>query len=150
MRIFTGLDELAAAAGRHLGHSEWLAVGQERVDAFAAATGDHQWIHVDPERAAAGPYGATIAHGFLMLSLLPTLAAQIYRVDGVGRAINYGLDRVRFPAPLPTGSTVRAGLTIAAVDPVAGGVQLATDVTLERAGGEKPCCVARTLSRLYV
>jgi acyl dehydratase len=150
MIVFSGPDELAAAVGRHLGHSDWLTVDQERVDAFAAATGDHQWIHVDPARAASGPYGGTIAHGYLMLSLLPALAAQVYRVDGVRMAINYGLDRVRFPAPLPTSGRVRAGLTVAAVDPVPGGVQVAVEAVLERAGGEKPCCAARTLSRLYV
>ncbi|MEH0934531.1 MaoC family dehydratase [Micromonospora psammae] len=112
-------------------------------------TGDRQWIHVDPERARSGPFGGTVAHGFLMLSLLPTLGAEVYRVDGVRMGVNYGLDRVRFPAPLHTGSRVRAGVTLLDVQPVQGGLQVANEVTLEREGGDKPCCVARTLARLY-
>ncbi|MEH0981783.1 MaoC family dehydratase [Micromonospora sp. CPCC 205556] len=149
MRVFTTPDDLTKAVGEHLGHSDWHRVDQDRVDAFAEATGDRQWIHVDPERARSGPFGGTVAHGFLMLSLLPTLGAEVYRVDGVRMGVNYGLDRVRFPAPLPTGSRVRAGVTLLDVQPVQGGLQVANEVTLEREGGDKPCCVARTLARLY-
>jgi acyl dehydratase len=149
MRTFDSLARLGAAVGEHLGHSEWLPVEQARVDAFAEATGDHQWIHVDPVRAAAGPYGGTIAHGYLVLSLLPVLAAQVYRVDGVRLAVNYGLNRVRFPAPVPTGSAVRAGIRLLAADEVPGGLHVVNEVTVERQGQAKPCCVAETVSRLY-
>jgi acyl dehydratase len=150
MRTFAGPDELRSAAGEHLGYSEWLAVEQERVTAFAEATEDRQWIHVDPDKAASGPFGTTIAHGFLTLSLVPALASQVYRVDGVRMGINYGLDKVRFPAPLPTGSRVRAGVELLATEEVAGGaIQLRNRVTIEREGGDKPVCVAETLSRLY-
>jgi acyl dehydratase len=150
MRVFDSLATLKAAAGEHLGYSPWRTVDQAQVDAFAEATGDRQWIHVDPARAAAGPFGTTIAHGFLVLSLLPVLVAEIYRVDGVRMAINYGLNRVRFPAPVPTGSLVRAGARLASVEDVAGGgVQMVSEVTVEREGGTKPCCVAETVSRLH-
>jgi acyl dehydratase len=150
MRTFAGPDELREAVGEHLGYSEWLTVEQERVTAFAEATDDRQWIHIDPERAAAGPFGTTIAHGFLTLSLVPALASKVYRVDGVRMGINYGLDKVRFPAPLPTGSRVRAGVELVATEDVAGGaIQLRNRVTVEREGGDKPVCVAETLSRMY-
>jgi acyl dehydratase len=150
MRVFESLAALKAAAGEHLGHSSWRTVDQAQVDAFAEATGDRQWIHVDPPRAAAGPFGTTIAHGFLVLSLLPALVAEIYRVDGVRMGINYGLNRVRFPAPVPTGAPVRAGARLVSVEDVAGGgVQLVSEVTVEREGGGKPCCVAETVSRLH-
>lgn len=149
MRVFTGPDELVKAVGDHLGYSDWHLVDQARVDAFAEATGDRQWIHVDTERAKAGPFGGTIAHGYLTLSLIPALAAEVYRIDGVRMGVNYGLDRVRFPAPLPTGSRVRAGVGVVSVEPVQGGLQVANEVTLERDGGDKPCCVARTLARFY-
>jgi acyl dehydratase len=150
MRVFAGLDDLLAAAGDALGPGDWLAVEQERIDGFAAATDDHQWIHVDPERAATGPYGTTIAHGYLTLSLLPRLVAGLYRVDGVRMAVNYGLDRVRFPAPVPVGSRIRARSEITSVTPVDGrGVQLVLGTQIEREGAVKPVCVARTVSRLY-
>ena len=150
MRTFAGPDDLRKAVGEHLGYSEWLAVEQERVTAFAEATEDRQWIHVDPEKAAQGPFGTTIAHGFLTLSLVPALASKVYRVDGVRMGINYGLDKVRFPAPLPTGSRVRAGVEMLAAEDVAGGaILLRNRVTLEREGGDKPVCVAETLSRMY-
>ncbi|MGC1212740.1 MAG: MaoC family dehydratase [Micromonospora sp.] len=149
MRIFAAPDELTKAVGDHLGYSDWHRVDQAQVDAFAEATGDRQWIHVDPERAKSGPFGGTIAHGYLMLSLIPALAAEVYRIDGVRMGVNYGLDKVRFPAPLPTGSRVRAGVSVVSVEPVQGGLQVANEVTLEREGGEKPCCVARTLARFY-
>lgn len=150
MRTFDSIAALARAAGEHLGHSEWHTVTQEQVSAFADATGDHQWIHVDPQRAAAGPFGTTIAHGYLMLSLIPMLASEVYRVDGVRMGVNYGLNRVRFPAPLPTGSRVRAGIRLVSVEQIEGGVHLLGEVTIERDGGDKPCCVAETVSRFYL
>jgi acyl dehydratase len=149
MRRFADLDELRAAAGEHLGYSDWTLVEQDRVNQFADATGDHQWIHVDPERAKAGPFGTTIAHGYLTLSLLPMLAAQVYRVEGIRMGINYGLNRCRFPATVPTGSRVRLGLDLLSVDDVEGGVQVAMRATIERENGDKPCCVAETLTRFY-
>ena len=149
--IVNGLDELKALVGKDLGVSEWLEITQERVNTFADATDDHQWIHVDPERAKAGPFGATIAHGFLTLSLLPSLAGEVYRVDGVRMGINYGLDKVRFPAPLPTGSRVRAGVELLLADDLGEGwLQLKARVTIEREGTEKPVCVAETLTRLLL
>lgn len=147
MRRFANLAELRAAAGQHLGHSAWQLIDQERVNLFADATGDHQWIHVDLERARTGPFGTTIAHGYLILSLVPMFAQQIYAVDGIRMALNYGLNRVRFMSPVPTGSLVRGGIELLAVDEVDGGVQVAARVTIERHGAEKPSCVADTLSR---
>ena len=149
MRVFDSVAALKEAAGEHLGHSDWHPVSQERVDAFAEATGDHQWIHVDPAAAARGPFGTTIAHGYLMLSMIPMLAAQVSRVEGVRMGINYGLNRVRFPSPLPTGSNLRAGVRLLSVEDVQGGVQVVNEVTLERDGGDKPCCVAETVARYY-
>ncbi|MGC4790905.1 MaoC family dehydratase [Micromonospora sp. DT178] len=150
MRTFDSVDELAAAVGETLGPGSWQRIEQGRVDLFADATDDHQWIHLDPERAAAGPYGGTIAHGFLTLSLLPALVGRLYRVRGVRMGVNYGLNRVRFPAPVRVGTAVRAVATIAEVSPVAGGVQLVTAATVECDAGGKPVCVAETVSRLYV
>jgi acyl dehydratase len=151
MRIFDDIASFTEAVGQHLGYSDWLKVDQDRVDAFAEATGDHQWIHVDPERSAAGPYGGTIAHGYLTLSLLPALGAKIYRVDGVPAALNYGLDRVRFPAPVPVGSRVRAGAELVSVTPVAaGGTQAVVRFTVEVEGQDRPACVADTIRRLLV
>jgi acyl dehydratase len=147
MRVFESLDDVRAAAGMDLGVSGWQVVTQQQIDAFADATGDHQWIHTDVERAAAGPFGTTIAHGFLTLSLTPALLHDIYEVRGVGMAINYGANRVRFPAPLPSGSRVRARARLESVDDVAGGVQVVTHVEVERDGGDKPCCVADLVSR---
>jgi acyl dehydratase len=149
MREFPSLAALSEAAGQHLGYSDWLTVDQKRIDLFADATGDHQWIHVDPERAAAGPFKTTIAHGYLTLSLLPVLVTQVYRVDGVRMAVNYGLNRVRFPAPVPVGSRVRAGVELGTVTPVDGGVQVTAQVTVDIDGAAKPCCVAEAVSRLY-
>jgi acyl dehydratase len=147
---FRSVDDLRAAAGTEIGHGEWQEVTQERIDQFAAATGDHQWIHVDPERAAAGPFGTTVAHGYLTLSMLPSLVDGIAAVDGVRMGVNYGLNKVRFPAPVPVGSRVRGRVELLAVDDVAGGVQVTSRVTIERADGDKPVCVAETLSRLYL
>ncbi|WP_433112380.1 MaoC family dehydratase [Micromonospora sp. CA-246542] len=149
MRVFTSVDELTAAVGETLGPGPWQPIDQDRVNLFADATDDHQWIHIDPERAAAGPFGATIAHGFLTLSLVPALAGQLYRVEGVAMGVNYGLNRVRFPAPLRVGAAVRASAVIAEVSPVSGGVQMVTAVTVNSDGGDKPVCVAETVSRLY-
>ncbi|MGP3928053.1 MaoC family dehydratase [Streptomyces sp. 8N616] len=149
-RVFSSLDELRSAVGDQLGFSDWLEVDQKRIDLFADATGDHQWIHVDPEKAAAGPFGTTIAHGYLTLSLLPALVPQLLRVEGVRMGINYGSNKVRFPSPVPVGSRLRATGKIAEVTEVEGGVQLTTSVTVEREGGAKPACVAETVSRFYL
>lgn len=150
MKVFETVDDLRAAAGEHLGYSDWFVVDQPRVTAFAEATEDRQWIHVDTDRAAQGPFGGTVAHGYLLLSLLPALVGQVYRMAGVRMALNYGLNRVRFPAPVPTGSRVRAGARLVSVEDAAdGGVQVAVEVTVEREGGTKPCCVAETLARVY-
>jgi acyl dehydratase len=142
-----GVDGLKALVGQHLGYSQWVEITQEQVNLFADATGDHQWIHVDTERAAAGPFGGTIAHGFLTLSLIPRLMPQIIETQGFSMGINYGCDRVRFPSPVPVGSKVRAGAVLDTVDDVAGGVQLSYTVTFEVQGQEKPACVAKTIVR---
>jgi acyl dehydratase len=145
-----GMDELKALTGQSLRPSPWLEIGQERIDAFAAATSDRQWIHVDRERAASGPFGTTIAHGFLTLSLIPHFRAQVIRIDGFAMTINYGLNRVRFPAPVPSGSRLRARYTVLEVTDVDGGVQELSQVTIEREGQEKPVCVAETVVRHYL
>ena len=146
MRTFSSLDEFAAAKGEHLGYSEWHEVTQQQVNTFADATGDHQWIHVDPERAAAGPFGGTIAHGYLTLSMLPVLISQIFRIENLTMAINYGLDRVRLPAPVPTGSRIRAGATLTEVRPTHLGLLSHARVTVEIDGQEKAACVADRIS----
>jgi acyl dehydratase len=148
VRVFTSPDELAGAVGQALGSSEWMPIEQSRVHEFAEATGDHQWIHVDPERAERGPFGAAIAHGYLTLSLLPALVAQIYRVEARA-AVNYGLNRVRFPAPVRVGAQIRATSRIVQVTDVQHGVQVVTATTIEIAGGSKPGCVAETISRYF-
>jgi acyl dehydratase len=141
------LDELRSHVGERLGASAWHEVTQEQVSMFADATGDHQWIHLDQERAAAGPFGGTIAHGFLTLSLAPMLVYEVFEVADARMGINYGLNRVRFPAPLPVGSRVRADVTCAAVEEVPGGLQATLAVTFEHEGGTKPVCVAEWLVR---
>jgi acyl dehydratase len=143
------IEELKALVGTHLGYSDYRTVTQEQVNLFADATGDHQWIHVDPERAAAGPFGHTIAHGYLTLSLIPVLCGGLLTVEGTTMGVNYGSNKVRFTSPVPVGSEVRAGAALASVEEVAGGVQIAMDVTVEIKGSEKPACVAQVLSRLY-
>jgi acyl dehydratase len=148
MRLFTSPDELADEIGRPLGSSEWLTIEQERVDAFAEATGDHQWIHVDPERAAAGPFGAPVAHGYLTLSLLPMLVKQIFTVQA-RMAVNYGLNRVRFPAPVRVGARVRATSAVRGARGVAGGIQVITGTTIEIEGGDKPACVVEAVARYF-
>jgi acyl dehydratase len=146
MRVFNGIAELEAAAGSHLGHSDWHTVTQDQIDTFARATGDHQWIHVDPEQAAQGPFGSTIAHGYLTLSLVPMLVWQVYKVEGVRMGVNYGADKLRFPAPVPVDSKVRAGVELISVTPGAAGHQVKARVTIEREGGDKPVCVVDTVS----
>lgn len=146
MRVFEGVADLEKAVGTHLGHSEWHTIDQDQIDAFAAATGDDQWIHVDPVKAAEGPFGSTVAHGFLTLSLLPILTWQVYTVEGVKMIVNYGADKLRFPSPVPVGSRVRAGVELNAVTPITRGYQIALRVTIEREGGDKPACVADMLA----
>ncbi|EXU68481.1 MULTISPECIES: MaoC family dehydratase [Streptomyces] len=148
-RIFTSPDELRSAVGEELGPSDWLEVDQKRIDLFADATGDHQWIHVDPEKAAAGPFGTTIAHGYLTLSLLPLFTPQLLRVEGVRMGINYGVNKVRFPSPVPVGSRLRATGRIVEAAEVKDGLQMTLTVTLEREGGDKPACVAESVVRFY-
>jgi acyl dehydratase len=149
MRTITGLDELRRAEGETLGTSGWHEVTQDAIDAFADVTGDHQWIHVDPQRAAGTPFGGTIAHGYYTLSLAPMLTEQVLRLDGFAFAVNYGLDRVRFPAALPVGARVRMTAKLAGLEDVPGGAQMTLELTFEREGGDKPVCVARTLARVY-
>jgi acyl dehydratase len=149
MRTITGLDELKAAEGEVLGTSDWHEITQADIDAFADVTGDHQWIHVDPERAKDTPFGGTIAHGYYTLSLAPRFNEQIMALEGFTFAINYGLNRVRFPAPVPVGSNVRMTAKVAGLEDVTGGVQMTLELTFEREGGEKPVCVAESLVRLY-
>lgn len=149
-RVFTSIDDLKGAVGTHLGYSEWWEITQERVNAFADATDDHQFIHVDPDRAAMTPFGGPIAHGYLTLSLVVPLVQQILKVEGIQMAVNYGVNKVRFPAPVPVGSRLRAGVTLVSVEDVAGGAQSISDVTFEIEGGTKPVCVAQTVTRYYV
>ena len=149
MLTITGIDELKTKVGEELGVSEWHEVTQADIDAFAEATGDHQWIHVDPERAAQTPFGSTIAHGLYTLSLGPVLTEEAFSLEGIAFGLNYGYDRVRFPSPLPVDSRVRMRATLASVDDVPGGIQMKVTQTFEREGGEKPVCVAEQLVRLY-
>jgi acyl dehydratase len=145
--VLDGPEAVLAALGAHLGYSEWLLVDQARIDLFAEATGDHQWIHVDPGRAAAGPFGSTIAHGYLTLSLTNYFLPRIVEVRGFEAGINYGLDKVRFPTPVPVGSRVRAGAKLAAVTEIAAGLQTEMRIAVEVDGADKPACVAMSLSR---
>ena len=149
MKVFTSVDDLTAAVGEPLGPTPWFLIDQARVDAFAEATGDAQWIHTDPERAKAGPFGGTVAHGYLTLSLLPMLAKDLYRVEGATMGVNYGLNRVRFPAPLLVGSSIRIEGELLSVEPVPGGAQLTARITVATDRGDKPCCVAETVSRVH-
>ena len=135
--------------GAEFGPSSWIEVPQAKIDAFAEATGDHQWIHVDRERAAAGPFGGTIGHGYLTLSLLPAMSYEVLPRSGAGMGINYGLNRVRFPAPVPSGSRVRGAFRVDSVDEFDGGHQVTMTATVEREGGEKPVCVAEVVFRYY-
>jgi acyl dehydratase len=149
MLTISGIDELRAKVGTELGVSEWHDVTQDEIDAFADATGDHQWIHVEPERAAQTPFGSTIAHGLYTLSLGPRFTFALFTIEGFAFGLNYGYNKVRFPAPLPVDSRVRMRATLAAVDDVPGGVQLTITQTFEREGTEKPVCVAESVARMY-
>jgi acyl dehydratase len=143
------LADLAPLVGKSLGSSAWVEVDQRRIDTFADATDDHQWIHTDPDRAGQGPFGTTIAHGYLTLSLLIPMWSELLVVREVATKVNYGLGKVRFPAPVPVGSKVRATATLAALEPIAGGVQLTVDVVIERDGADKPVCVAQPIFRFF-
>ncbi len=147
--VIEGVERLQEHVGQHLGHSAWRTISQEQVDTFADATDDHQWIHVDPDRAAAGPFGGTIAHGYLTLSLAVPMLSEILDVRGVSMGINYGTNKVRFPAPVPVGSRLRAGATLASIEEVGGGVQAVIDMIFELEGSEKPACVAQVVYRYY-
>ncbi|MFD7294336.1 MaoC family dehydratase [Streptomyces sp. NPDC059897] len=149
-RVFKDVDDLKGAVGEQLGYSDWVEIEQSRIDTFADATGDHQWIHVDPERAKEGPFKTTIAHGYLTLSLLPLFGPQLIKVEGMKMGVNYGTNKVRFPAPVPVGSRLRATAKITDVSDVAGGVQVSVAFTVEREGGDKPVCVAESVSRYYL
>jgi acyl dehydratase len=148
-RTINGTDELRSLIGEHLGYSEYVEITQDQVNQFADATGDHQWIHVDVERATAGPFGSPIAHGYLTLSLGPALSPQIYQVGGFKMGVNYGAEKIRFPAPVPVGSKLRLGATLLGVDDVAGGIQMKMEFSFEVEGAAKPSCVAEVLFRLY-
>lgn len=147
--VFTNADEMLAATGKTLGNSDWLEIDQQRIDLFADATGDHQWIHVDPVKASKGPFGCTVAHGYLTLSLVNLFLPQIVRVDGARMGVNYGCDRIRFPAPVKVGSRVRGVGELTKVEPLAEGVQMTVRVTVEIEGGDRPGCVVDTISRFY-
>lgn len=150
MKTFETLADLAACVGQEVAVSDWLTITQEQVNQFAQATGDHQWIHVDVEKARAGPFGAPIAHGFLTLSLLPVFLESSFEVRQSGMGVNYGLNRVRFTAPVPVGSRLRGRLTLLAAEPIEhGGLQMIWSVVVEREGAEKPVCVAEALVRRY-
>lgn len=149
-RVIEGVEGVKALEGEELGHSDWLEISQERVNQFADATLDHQWIHVDPERARAeSPFGGPIAHGYLTMSLLPYLLGEMIDVTGVRMTVNYGLNRLRYPAPVPVGSRIRLGIRLASIEEVRGGVQCQLDCTVEVEGGAKPALVAEVLFRYY-
>lgn len=145
IREFANLDAFKAAAGEELGTSDWVTITQEQINTFADATGDHQWIHVDPERAAAGPFGGVIAHGYLTISLLPALAQQIYSLGGLAFSMNYGSNKVRFPSPVPVGSRLRATATLLETQEIAIGTQAIVKFVIEREGGDKPALVAEVV-----
>jgi acyl dehydratase len=145
-----GIDGLKACVGQHLGYSDYVEITQERVNLFAEATGDHQWIHVDVERATAGPFGGPIAHGYLTLSLGPVLLPEILHVSGITMGVNYGTNKVRFPSPVPVGAKLRLGATLAGVEDVTGGAQLTIALVFEIEGAPKPACVAEVVYRYYV
>lgn len=150
MKHYAHLADLQTLVGQDLGHSDWLVVDQSRIDLFAQATGDHQWIHTDPLRAAGGPFGATVAHGFLTLSLLPALFETGFAIDDVRMGVNYGLNRVRFPAPVRAGSRLRGHFKLLSYEPLPGGAQLTVESTIELEGSAKPACVAESVSRRFV
>jgi acyl dehydratase len=148
MRVFENVAEFEDAVGEHLGVSEWHKVTQEQIDLFADATGDHQWIHVDPHKAAKGPFGSTVAHGYHTVPMIPLLATQIFEVRGVRMGVNYGSNKVRFPAPVPADSRIRASAELVALTRGASGAQATVRVTVEREGSAKPACVAEVVSVL--
>ena len=148
--VINGIDGLKSSVGNHLGYSNYLTITQERVNQFAEATGDHQWIHVDVERAKAGPFGAPIAHGYLTLSLGPVLLPEIYTVGGISMGVNYGVDKVRFPSPVKVGESVRAGAELIEVTEVKGGLQTLMRITIEIDGNDRPACVIDAISRWLV
>jgi acyl dehydratase len=149
MSTFAQVSELDTSVGTHLGYSDWIEITQERINRFAEATSDHQWIHVDPDRAAQGPFGTTIAHGYLTLSLAVPAVEQLLQVEGALMGINYGANKVRFISPVPVGSRVRAGATVAQVEDFGGGRAVTLDVVFEIEGNEKPACVAQVIFRIY-
>ena len=149
-RTINGVDEMKALVGEHLGYSPYVEITQEQVNLFADATGDHQWIHIDVERAKAGPFGGPIAHGYLTLSLGPSLYSQIVEISGFSMGVNYGTNMVRFPSPVPVGSRLRLGARLLSVDDIAGGVQASVEFTFEVEGASKPSCVAEVVFRNYV
>jgi acyl dehydratase len=146
---FVSVDELQAAVGTHLGYSQWWEITQQRVNTFADATDDHQWIHVDPERSKEGPFGGPIAHGYLTLSMAVPLIGEVVDVGGAAMGINYGTNKVRFPAPVPVGSRLRVGVTLADATTFEGGAQVTLDAVFEVDGGTKPVCVAQVVYRYY-
>jgi acyl dehydratase len=150
MRTFKDVAELEQAVGSHLGYSDWHTVTQDQINTFAEATGDYQWIHVDPPKAAQGPFGSTIAHGYLTLSLVPQLIWQVYKVEGVKMGVNYGANRLRFPSPLPVDSKVRAGVELLSATSSGRGHEVTAKVTIEREGSNKPVCVVETVSVMVV
>lgn len=149
-RVINGVEGLKAAVGEHLGYSEYMEITQDRVNRFADATGDHQWIHVDVERAKSGPFGGPIAHGYLTLSLGPALYPTVVRIDGFSMGVNYGANKVRFPSPVPVGARLRLGVKLLEVEEIAGGVQSTMEFTFECEGAPKPSCVAEIIFRSYV
>lgn len=150
MKTFTSLSDLMACIGQEVAVSDWITITQQQVNLFAQATGDHQWIHVDPEKARSGPFGGPIAHGFLTLSLLPKFFESSFEITGSGMGVNYGLNKVRFTAPVPVGSRLRARMKLLASEPIDnGGMQMSWEVTVEREGSAKPVCVAESLVRRY-
>ena len=149
MRMFAQLSDLQKLVGQSIGTSDWVQIDQARIDQFALVTGDEQWIHVDPVRAAGGMFGTTVAHGFLTLSLLPLFGQSAFHVGGIRMSVNYGLNRVRFPAPVPVGSRLRAHYELQSFTPVEGGVQMITQVSIEREGHAKPVCIAESVVRHY-
>ncbi len=149
MLTVNGIDDLKARVGDELGVSDWHEVTQDKVNAFAEVTGDDQWIHIDPDRAKETPFGGTIAHGYYTLSLAPRFSYDLFRLEGVAFGLNYGLNKVRFPAPMPVGDRVRMRMELQSVDDIPGGAQITMKLTFEREGGDKPVCVAESLSRVY-
>ena len=145
--VLNGVGGVRAHVGQHLGWGPWVEVTQERINTFAQATGDHQWIHVDVERAKAGPFGGTIAHGYLTLGMISYLSRGLFEFTGFRMGVNYGLDKVRFPSPVPVGSRLRVGVSILGVDDIPGGIQITLEFIVEREGAEKPACVAQMLMR---